>query len=98
MRPFIRSLSFFRADLGRGLATLGLLGVGLGLGLLKPWPLAWLIDSYLGHQTLPPPLDRWLGDTGSPRQLGCLVGLLVGAFAVGTAIGTRVGDRPEVRV
>ena len=78
MRPFIRSLSFFRADLGRGLATLGLLGVGLGLGLLKPWPLAWLIDSYLGHQTLPPPLDRWLGDTGSPRQLGCLVGLLVG--------------------
>ncbi len=77
MRPFLRSLSFFRADLGRGVATLGLLGLGLGLGLLKPWPLAWLVDSYLGHRTLPAPLDAWLGDAGSPRQLTGLVLFLV---------------------
>lgn len=77
MRAFLRSLSFFRADLGRGVATLGLLGLGLALGLLKPWPLAWLVDSYVGRQPLPAPLGAWLGDAGSPRQLTGLVLFLV---------------------
>ena len=72
----MRSLSFFRADWPRGLATLGMLAVSTGLGLLKPWPLAWIVDSFLGHRPLPEPLAAWLGSPGSPRQLTLLVGLL----------------------
>lgn len=76
MRPLMRSLSFFRADWPRGLATLGVLAVSTCLGLLKPWPLAWIVDSFLGHRPLPGPLAEWLGSPGSPRQLTLLVALL----------------------
>ncbi|HRI15264.1 MAG TPA: ABC transporter ATP-binding protein [Verrucomicrobiota bacterium] len=39
-----RALAFFRPDWLRVLAALGLLIVNCGLALLKPWPLAWIVD------------------------------------------------------
>ena len=76
MRSLMRSLAFFRADWPRGVATLGFLAGSIGLGLLKPWPLAWIVDSFLGKRPLPAGLSSYLGETGSPRQLTTLVLLL----------------------
>src|SRR5262245_23750903 len=44
MDPSWRALAFFRPDWPRVLAALGMLLVTSGLALLKPWPLAWIVD------------------------------------------------------
>jgi len=48
LRQLLRALGYFRPDAGRIGLSLGLLLLGIGLNLLKPWPLALLVDSVLG--------------------------------------------------
>ena len=43
-RQLIRALGYFRPDAGRVALTLGLLLFSIGLNLLKPWPLALVVD------------------------------------------------------
>ena len=57
-RQLLRALSYFRPDAGRIALALGLLLLGIGLNLLKPWPLALLVDSVLGSK----PYPGWLFD------------------------------------
>src|SRR6266516_3706296 len=48
-----RALQFFRPDADR-LAVVGLfLLLGIGANLLKPWPLAVIVDSVLGDKPVP---------------------------------------------
>ena len=49
----LRALGYFRPDGGRIAFALGLLLLGIGLNLLKPWPLAFLVDSILGGKPYP---------------------------------------------
>ncbi|HJV59009.1 MAG TPA: hypothetical protein VJ971_23665, partial [Methylomirabilota bacterium] len=42
LRQLLRALGYFRPDAGRIALSLGLLLLGIGLNLLKPWPLALL--------------------------------------------------------
>jgi ATP-binding cassette subfamily B protein/subfamily B ATP-binding cassette protein MsbA len=47
MKPLLRALSYFRPDAGRIWVVLVLLLVSVGLNVLKPWPLALLVDNVL---------------------------------------------------
>ena len=77
MRQTWRALSFFRADWPRVAAASMLLGSGTVAGLLKPWPLALVVDSVLGHEPFPEVVGRVIGGIPLPTQLAVLVGALV---------------------
>ena len=73
LRQLLRALGYFRPDAGRIALSLGLLLLGIGLNLLKPWPLALLVDSILGGK----PYPGWLPDAarawGQPAQLTAVI-------------------------
>jgi ATP-binding cassette subfamily B protein len=53
MRTLLRALSYFRPETGRICGVLALLLVSVGLNVLKPWPLALLVDNVLGKKPYP---------------------------------------------
>jgi ATP-binding cassette, subfamily B, bacterial len=84
-RQLLRALGYFRPDSGRIALTLGLLLLGIGLNLLKPWPLALLVDSILGSK----PFPAWLPDGaqawGQPAQLTAVIAAALGLHLVHAA-------------
>ena len=77
-----RARVFFTPDSPRILGGLGLLCLNTLLGLLKPWPLALLID-FLATGRLWPGLS-WIGSDGYATTLVLMLGLVaVGAFRSG---------------
>ena len=54
-RQLLRALGYFRPDAGRIGLSLSLLLVSIGLNLLKPWPLAVLVDSCSRRASRTPP-------------------------------------------
>src|SRR5882672_1411163 len=84
-RQLLRALGYFRPDAGRIALTLGLLLLGIGLNLLKPWPLALLVDSILGSK----PFPAWLPDGpqawGQPAQLTAIIAAALGLHLVHAA-------------
>jgi ATP-binding cassette, subfamily B, bacterial len=73
MSDLLRALRYFRPDAGRVALCVGLLFLSIGLNLLKPWPLALLVDSVLGSKPYPAwapgLLVRWDG----PAQITAIV-------------------------
>src|SRR6266516_484616 len=67
-----RALQFFRPDVDRLVVVALLLLLSIGANLLKPWPLALMIDSVLGDR----PAPIWLRSLSSSAQKGKLVFLL----------------------
>jgi ATP-binding cassette subfamily B protein/subfamily B ATP-binding cassette protein MsbA len=59
MKTLFRALRYFRPDAGRICAVLALLLVSVGLNILKPWPLALLVDNVLGKK----PYPAWAPET-----------------------------------
>ncbi|MBI5772317.1 MAG: ABC transporter ATP-binding protein [Verrucomicrobia bacterium] len=55
-----RAFRFFRPDRSRVAVVFTLMLGGIGLNLLKPWPLALIVDCVLGGK----PLPAWLGEWG----------------------------------
>ena len=53
MKDFARALKYFRPDAGRIMWAFCLMLASAGLNALKPWPLALIVDSVLGHKPLP---------------------------------------------
>jgi ATP-binding cassette, subfamily B, bacterial len=72
-RQLIRALGYFRPDAGRVAITLGLLLLSIGLNLLKPWPLAVLVDSVLGSKPYPAWLPDGMQYWGHPAQITAIV-------------------------
>jgi ABC-type multidrug transport system fused ATPase/permease subunit len=72
-RQLLRALGYFRPDAARVTLTLGLLLLSIGLNLLKPWPLALLVDSVLGSKPYPAWLPDGLQSWGQPVQLTAIV-------------------------
>ncbi|MEN9676814.1 MAG: hypothetical protein RIS76_2710 [Verrucomicrobiota bacterium] len=74
MGTYTRAAKFFRADSRRIAAALGLLLLNTGLALLKPWPLALMVDRLGGSP------DRmalsWAGSTAT------FVGMMAGALVL----------------
>lgn len=104
MKSVLRVLRFFRPDAGAILFALGLLALSTMAGLLKPWPLAVIVDSVLGSK----PLPAWLAWASAWNRgvllgaLGCAVLALYagqGAFAAWQNYSSiRIGLRGLVRV
>jgi ATP-binding cassette, subfamily B, bacterial len=53
MKDLFRALKYFRPEAARVAGVFGLMLVNVGLNVLKPWPVAVLIDSVLGQKPWP---------------------------------------------
>jgi ABC-type multidrug transport system fused ATPase/permease subunit len=84
-RQLLRALGYFRPDAGRIALTLGLLLLSIGLNLLKPWPLALLVDSVLGSKPYPGWLPETLQGWGPAAQITALVGAALGLHLIHAA-------------
>ena len=73
MSTLLRALHFFRPERTRIAGVLALMLAGIGANLLKPWPMALLVDNVLGHKPLPAALQGWANDPPA------LITLLAGA-------------------
>jgi ATP-binding cassette, subfamily B, bacterial len=72
-RQLLRALGYFRPDAGRIVLSLALLLLGIGLNLLKPWPVALLVDSVLGSKPYPGWLPADARAWGQPVQLTAII-------------------------
>jgi len=78
MKNLWRALHFFRADWPLVVAAFGLLLLSVAANLLKPWPLALIVDSVLGDKEFP----AWLADVMRGLSQAGRVGLLGAAVLV----------------
>ncbi|MBI2926363.1 MAG: ABC transporter ATP-binding protein, partial [Verrucomicrobia bacterium] len=78
MKNLGRALGFFRADGPLIAGALGLLLLSTAANLLKPWPLALIVDGVLGDK----PLPGWLAGPAADRSKPLLLGVLAGAVLV----------------
>ncbi len=88
MKNLFRAWQFFRADFPRLAVALGLMLLATAANLLKPWPLAVVVDCVLGGH--PPP--AWLGSWGAsgsrPTLLLGLAGLTLALHILQGALTT----------
>ena len=73
LRQLARALSYFRPDAGRITLAMGLLVASIGINLLKPWPLAILVDSVLGSKPYPTWLPSQMTEWSQAAQLVAIV-------------------------
>ena len=79
LRQLARALSYFRPDAGRITLAMGLLVASIGINLLKPWPLAILVDSVLGTK----PYPAWLpGEVAQWSQAAQLVAIVAASLVL----------------
>src|SRR5688572_14709510 len=71
MKHWLRAFTFFRPDMSRIVWALVLLIASVAANLLKPWPLAYIIDLFTGQLR---PLPSWVDQ---PRTL-----IIVGVAAI----------------
>lgn len=72
MKDILRALQFFQAESSRIAVVVVLMVSSIGANLLKPWPLAILIDCLFGQKPLPVFLQGWSG----PEDKGALLLML----------------------
>jgi ABC-type multidrug transport system fused ATPase/permease subunit len=73
LRLLVRALGYYRPDAGRIGLAVGLLLVSIGLNLLKPWPLAILVDTVLGDKPYPTWLPGQMRAWTQPVQLTAII-------------------------
>lgn len=76
MKWLIPTLRIYRPDAARCAAALGLVGLTTASAVIKPWPLAWILDALSGRSgdTDSIPAGRWhsSGRTCCTVSLGLL--------------------------
>ncbi len=77
MKNLLRALGYFRADFWAILAVVVLLLMSIGLNVLKPWPLALLVDSVLGQKPYPAWAPEKLTHLTQAGQLTALIAALL---------------------
>ncbi len=105
MRNVLRALNYFRPDASRLAVVFLLMLASIGLNILKPWPLALLVDSVLGNKPLPGWCVEILGNLGQARLVAFLSGLIFilhfgqgGLQAWQNFLAIRIGLRGLTRV
>src|SRR6266581_1125865 len=73
LRLLARALGYFRPDAGRIGLAVGLLLASIGINLLKPWPLAILVDSVLGNKPYPAWLTSQVQAWTQPAQITAII-------------------------
>jgi ATP-binding cassette subfamily B protein len=86
LRLLARALGYFRPDAGRIGLSVSLLMAGIGINLLKPWPLAILVDSVLGHQPFPAWLPGQLREWAQPAQITAIVAVSLALHLTHSAV------------
>ncbi|MEW6305401.1 MAG: ABC transporter ATP-binding protein [Verrucomicrobiota bacterium] len=76
MKNWLRALNYFRPDAPRIAWIGGLLLLSIGANLLKPWPLAIIVDGVLGDKPLPAWLPTATDTAGKLALLPLLGGLI----------------------
>jgi len=77
MKNLLRALKFFRADGPRIVVVLGLMLSSIGLNVLKPWPMALIVDCVLWQKMFPGWLPAAWTQRSQAEQLGALILLLL---------------------
>jgi len=85
-RLLARALGYFRPDAGRMGLTVGLLLVSIGINLLKPWPLAILVDSVLGNRPYPAWLPSQVPAWTQPAQITAIIAASLVIYLVHSAV------------
>jgi len=105
MKNLFRTLSYFRADAWQIALTVVLLLLSIGLNVLKPWPLALVVDCVLGGKPVPAWVPKSLLDSSQASQLTILIGVLLALHvthatfsALQLYLSIRIGLRGLCRV
>lgn len=72
-----RVFAFYGPDRGRIAAAFALMLLSVGANLLKPWPLAWIVDSVLGGKPLPPKIEALVAGFDSTTRLGFFAAIVL---------------------
>jgi ATP-binding cassette, subfamily B, bacterial len=96
LRSPLRALEFFRTDDRRLVLVFLLMIAGVGMALLKPWPIAVVIDSLLGEEALP----NWLSQhISAPKDKEVVLIVLVAAtFAIHFSIALLTATYNRVAI
>jgi ATP-binding cassette, subfamily B, bacterial len=86
LRLLARALGYFRPDAGRIGLSMTLLMAGIGINLLKPWPLAVLVDSVLGSKPFPAWLPSQLREWGQPEQITAIIAVSLALHLTHSAV------------
>jgi ATP-binding cassette subfamily B protein len=73
LRQLVRALGYFQPDARRIGLAVALLLASIGINLLKPWPLAILVDSVLGTKPFPTWLPSQLTEWAQPAQITVII-------------------------
>lgn len=87
LRSWPKAVSYARPHKRSIVIALVLVVVGAAVSLLEPWPLAVLVDSVLGGEPLPGPLEQWI-----PQHIAARVGfaVILGLMVTGAIQGVGV--------
>jgi ATP-binding cassette subfamily B protein len=77
MKNILRALNYFRSDFVRIALVVILLLISIGLNVLKPWPLAVIVDNILGGKPYPSWLPERIAGWNQATQLTVLIGTLL---------------------
>ena len=77
-----RALHYFRPELPLLGGVFVLMALATGANLLKPWPLALIVDCVLGEKPMPAWLARWLPDGDQAMQIAALGALVLALHAL----------------
>ncbi len=86
LRVLIRAFGYFRPDAGRIALSLGLLLLSIGINLLKPWPLALLVDSVLGSKPYPTWLPTEVRAWTQPGQITAIIAVSLAIYMSHSAV------------
>ena len=86
LRALVRAFGYFRPDGGRIVLSLGLLLLSIGINLLKPWPLALLVDSVLGSKPYPAWLPTEVRAWTQPGQITAIIAVSLAIYMTHSAV------------
>src|SRR5215813_13295465 len=86
LRLLVRAFGYFQPDGGRISLSVGLLLAGIGVNLLKPWPLAILVDSVLGSKPYPTWLPSHVQAWSQPVQITTIIAASLVIYMAHSAI------------
>jgi ATP-binding cassette, subfamily B, bacterial len=81
MSQFGRVASYYSAEKPRIAAALALMILSVTASLLKPWPLAWIVDSVLGSKPLPSWVESFVGNADKATRLGIFAMIILALHA-----------------
>ena len=77
MKHLFRALAYFRSDAWGVALVVVLLFLSIALNVLKPWPLALLVDNVLGEKPYPRWVPGIVAGWDQPKQLTAIIGALL---------------------